>query len=398
MTSLNQLFEKYLNNKCSDTEILSLLEYFNVNEKETELRNLILQELQRPGEPAIVVRNLDDRLDAVYAGVKRKIGAAEVTAVKKVRLWPRIAVAAAVGLAIIAAGLFYFRGEKNIPDQAGIYKGNTAPGKVGATLILADGKQIKLSDAANGEIAREAGIIVTKTTDGQLLYEIKGAAGTSEKMNTLSTAKGETYIITLPDKSKVWLNSASSLTYSAALTDHGIRKVKLEGEAYFEISKDKSHPFIVATKRQQTEVLGTHFNINSYADEQSEKTTLLEGSVKVSSLSAAAQTGEDSILKPGQQAVLNPKGNIMVQQVSVNDAVAWKNGKFVFDNESIESIMRRLVRWYDLDVVYENEAVKNIPFTGSISRYDDISKILDKITYTQNIHFKIEGRRITVMK
>lgn len=307
------------------------------------------------------------------------------------KLWPGIA--AAIAVIILGAGLFYYgflnEGEKR--QVSGKYANDVNPGKMGATLTLASGKKIRLSGAANGEIAKEAGITVTKTADGQLIYEIKSAGGDASKVNTLSTEKGETYIVTLPDKSKVWLNAASSLTYSTRLNEGGRRKVKLEGEAYFEIARDKRHPFIVQTAKQEVEVLGTHFNVNCYSNEPDIRTTLVEGSVKV------ADGKSVSILKPNQQSVLNEHG-INIRQVNAEDEISWKDGVFLFQDETLASIMRRISRWYNVDVVFADGVDRNQLYGGGVSRYNNVSAVLEMLESTKDIHFKIEGRRILVMK
>lgn len=312
---------------------------------------------------------------------------------KERRLWPRMLVAAAI--AALAFSVWVFYPENNtLTKLAETHAQDIKPGSVGATLTLANGKKIRLADADKGEIAKEAGIVVSKTADGQLVYQIKSASGTSENqntINTLSTARGETYMVILPDGSKVWLNAASSLTYAANLLDKGIRKVKLEGEAYFEIFKDKSHPFVVATAGQQVEVLGTHFNINSYADESVTTTTLLEGSVKVSK-GQLSQT-----LKPDQQSLLT-SGNLIVKNVSAQDAIAWKEGVFLFEEEPLESIMKNISRWYDVDVVFEKDVDKKRLYSGGMSKYGHVAAVLEMLEATKNIHFKIEGRRLLVMK
>jgi len=314
-------------------------------------------------------------------------------------LWPKILIAAAVATMIASAGIWFFNNNKEAATDQVAKVNDIAPGKQGATLTLASGKKIKLTEVANGELAKEAGVVITKSANGQLVYDIKGSKTESNKQNTLSTANGETYQVRLPDGSLVWLNAASSLTYSASLIESGLRRVKLDGEGYFEISKDKQHPFIVESHGQEVEVLGTHFNVNSYEDESAIKTTLLEGSVKinVSGLRPSLPQGKSRILKPNEQSQVTSEGKISVTEVVASEAIAWKNGKFIFNEETIESVMRKLSRWYNVEVVYEGD-FSNIRFDGSISRSDKISKILDKITFTQAVKFKIDGRRIYVTK
>ncbi len=211
-------------------------------------------------------------------------------------------------------------------------------------------------------------------------------------VNTLTTAKGETYQIILPDQTKVWLNAASSIKFPVTFAGLDQRKIQLSGEAYFEVSKDKRHPFIVTTGKQEVEVLGTHFNINSYADEPATKTTLLEGAVKVRSRTAVS---DNVILKPGQQSNLTTPGNITVDEADP-DVTAWKDGKFRFNNTSLESILRQLSRWYNVDINYVN-GVPDEKFTGGIDRNLTASEALDIFRYMK-VRFKIEGRTILVTK
>jgi transmembrane sensor len=308
--------------------------------------------------------------------------------------------AAAIILVTLTFSLYLYKEKRK---NSIVYANDIAPGKVGATLTLSNGKKIKLTESLNGEIAKESGISITKNAAGELIYFISneqnssrpfGGDERSNSINTLSTAKGETYIIVLPDQSKVWMNAASSLTYSATLNDHGMRKVKLDGEAYFEVAKDKAHPFIVESNGQQVEVLGTHFNVNSYNDEESVKTTLIEGSVRVSSLRGMKQTQD---IKPGQQASLLAPGNVEVADIETELFTAWKDNKFIFDNSDIKSVMRIVQRWYNVDVVYLGQ-LPDDNFGGKVSRFDNVSSVLRILESTGGVHFKIEGRKIYVSK
>jgi len=305
-----------------------------------------------------------------------------------VKLWPGFSAAVCTILVLCIAVFFYHK--YNISaDHKNAYVQDVAPGKTGAILTLTNGKKIRLADIGNGEIARQSGVTISKTSNGQLVYQIKSSSGTGGE-NTLSTARGETYILMLPDKSKVWLNAASSITYSVDLLENGIRRVQLQGEAYFEISKDKVHPFIVSTANHDVEVLGTHFNISSYADE-SQITTLLEGSVKVN------KGHLTRTLRPNQQSQF-VSGIFNVKNVIAEDAVAWKDGMFLFEDEPLQSIMKRISRWYNVDVEYEEGVNKNKLYGGGLSKYNQVSSVLDMLESTKNVHFKIEGRRIFVMK
>jgi len=304
------------------------------------------------------------------------------------KLWPKIAIAASLIL-LLGLGLFFYKSTGIFPKvQRGIYANDIAPGKQGATLTLANGLKIKLSDASSGKLALEAGVVITKTEDGHLAYEMQNSQDGADKKNTLSTANGETYQVRLPDGSLVWLNAASSLSYSANLIKQGRRQVKLVGEAYFEIAKDKAHPFVVESQGQEVEVLGTHFNINAYGDEPSIKTTLLEGSIKVD---------RKIIIKPGQQAV-SIDGKILVRQADVESALDWHRGDFVFDDDDFKATMRKISRWYDVEVVYDHSAPEVLLPGGWISRSKSLSAVIKIMELTGKVHFKIEGRRIVVTK
>nr|WP_121271918.1 FecR family protein [Pedobacter schmidteae] len=311
--------------------------------------------------------------------------------VTKTSLWPRIAAAAAIVL-VVGAGVFYFQSNNKAKTEQVVVNAvkDISSGKQGATLTLANGKKIVLSGASKGEIASEAGVSISMAQGGQLIYEIKDQAKRDRyAINTLSTARGETYQVHLPDGTLVWLNAGSTLKYPASFNASKERNIELTGEAYFEVAKDKMHPFKVKSPGQEIEVLGTHFNMNAYADEASVKTTLLEGSVKV--LSGSSST----IIEPGQQA--SSKGQkISVDEVNVNTVIDWKNGLFRFKNEALPSILRKVARWYDVEISYQLD-VKNMPtFSGAVARTENVSAILKMLEETSDVKFSIEGKTIIV--
>ncbi|WP_448635241.1 FecR domain-containing protein [Pedobacter panaciterrae] len=320
--------------------------------------------------------------------------------VKPVRLWPRIAAAASIVLAIGAGIFFYANQSKKDVVQTATYTKDVVPGTAGATLTLANGKKIRLTDAGNGELAIESGVVVTKSADGQLVYTVRGdvavdPATSGENVhkirNVLSTERGETYMVVLPDQSKVWLNAASSLIYNTNMNISKERVVSLEGEAYFEVAKDKSRPFVVISKGQEVEVLGTHFNVNGYEDELATATTLLEGSVKVSAGDVK------QILKPGQQA--KSAGNtINVSRADVETVMDWKNGDFFLNRVDFRTAMRKIARWYNVEVVYDKSVPIDIESSGYISRTNNLSAVLKLIEKSGQVHFRIEDRRIFVSK
>jgi transmembrane sensor len=371
-----KLVQKYLDGMASVEEQDTLDRYYLLFRDEPENTSLLEDEQ---------LHMLEQRMEhGLFARIQQPV--------KVVRIWPRIAISAAVAIIVFGAGLFVYKYQQNTSTAPVVYANDITPGKVGATLTLASGKKIRLGDAANGEIAKEAGIIVTKTADGQIAYEIKESSSGGNKINMLTTAKGETYVLTLPDKSQVWLNAASSLTYAAGLSESGLRKVKLEGEAYFQIAKDKAHPFIVESRGQEVEVLGTHFNISAYGDEPVIKTTLVEGSVKVTA------NHHSKILKPNQQALLSGTDVIQVLDVDAEYDVAWKNGFFLFNGERLESIMNKIARWYNIEVAYADPALKSKTFIGTISRFEKVSKVLNMLERTEVASFRIEGNKIIIDK
>lgn len=340
--------------------------------------------------------NLVDQNDAI-AKFQLRIANKNHRIAKKKSGFIRWAAAAVVFLAV-ATSIYLFT-NKDILATIGKreYASDALPGGNKAILVLANGKRISLTDVNNGDIVEEAGLSITKTSDGQLVYTVKNSSSDSNQeqaFNTIETPKGGMWQVKLPDGSAVWLNAASSLTYPLAFSNGKNRMVELKGEAYFEIAKDPLHPFVVKTSKQDVQVLGTHFNINSYSDEMTVKTTLLEGSVLVSPNQGIA---EPLVLKPGEQAVLTTAG-IDVREVDTDEAIDWKNGYFMFNNEKQESIMRKIARWYNVKVTYADAEARAVTYYGSISRFENVSKVLRKFEQTGEVRFEINNDQITVYK
>ncbi len=286
------------------------------------------------------------------------------------------------------AFLVYHSAKQTKNIEAALYSNDVAPGKQGATLTLANGQKILINDALTGSIASQAGVKISKAANGQIIYEVTDQHSARLEYNTLSTTQGEQTQVLLPDGSVVFLNAASSLRYPTSFAKQTNRKVSLKGEGYFEIFKDKAHPFIVATDRQEVKVLGTHFNIYAYGDEKNTLTTLLEGSIQINN---------GTVLKPGQQADLRQSGSLEVRDVESADAIAWKDGIFIFE-EDLGSIMRKVSRWYNVKVEYQDEHLKALTFGGRISRFDNVSQVFRLLQKAGDVRFKIEGRNVTVMK
>ncbi|MDR6786453.1 transmembrane sensor [Pedobacter africanus] len=314
---------------------------------------------------------------------------------QKRSLWPRYAGIAAAVAAITFGIWFYTSRNTNTLPHPELVAGSQdiAPGKNTATLSLAGGKAITLSDAHTGVIIDASQIKYNDGSDVGALAPL-GRDGEAREGSTLTltTPRGGTYQITLPDGTKVWLNAASSLTYHMPLKERGgVRKVELSGEAYFEVFRNKLQPFVVNSKKMELTVLGTHFNVNAYNDETNIKATLLEGSVRVRSTASPPVT-----LKPNQQAVVK-ENDIDCILVDPEQSVAWKNNKFMFDDQSITYVMRMIARWYDVEVIYTG-AVPTNKFWGAVSKYENVSEVLKSLESTGKVHFKIEDRKIYVSK
>lgn len=382
-----ELIDLYLKEECSPAQKELVTQWY-------EKYRVTDQEFYN-GDAAQVRGSLEKSL----SGLREKINAAnDKVEVPVKKIWPKRLIAAAILLISCSAALLFYNNYQS--GAANFYANDIAPGKNKAILTLADGSKIALDDAAQGEIASQSGIKITKTTDGQLVYEINPSSNAGSKAalyNTISTPAGGQYQVKLPDGTNVWLNAMSSLKFPASFAGLEERRVTLTGEGYFEVTKleqeintrdrkNRRVPFFVVTNKQEVEVLGTHFNICAYSDDNMTRTTLLEGSVNIN---------RSTLLKPGEEA-LNSGNSLLVKETDTEEAVAWKNGKFKFSNENIKDLMRKLARWYDVEIIYDGQ-MTNKDFSGSVSRFAHISKVLDVLQSTNTVHFKVEGRRITVM-
>ena len=306
--------------------------------------------------------------------------------------------AAAIILIALSVGINYQFSTVKMNQQQ-IIANEIHPGGNKAYLTLSDGERISLTDAENGDVAKQSGITITKSFEGQLIYSTEPTENSELiKYNNISTPRGGQFKVVLPDGSTVWLNSESSLTYPTTFSSLDKRRVELEGEAYFEIAHNKKKPFIVHTisssngMSQDVEVLGTHFNINGYENEAVIKTTLLEGSIRV----LVEQSKQSFLLKPGQQSKLSNK-ELLIELADIDSELAWKNGDFIFNNESLSSIMKKIERWYDVEVVYQTK-ITDRKFTGAVSRSKNLSAVLQIMELTGKITFKIEGRRVIIIE
>lgn len=362
---LKDLLKKHKEGICSPSEREELLQWLNTyNEDQTEI------------EPEVIDRlGQEVRLELFKLKAKSP----------DFSLWSILSTVATLTL-IAFITFFYFKPATAPLKSASVQ--DILPGTNRATITLANGKIINLSSTKTGVAIHSTGLTYT---DGTPI--LKSATSDAAGLATITTPKGGEYHIILSDGTEVWLNAASTLKYPITFSAFGYRAVELKGgEAYFQVAKDRNRPFVVTSAGQQVLVLGTHFNINTYNIEAI-KTTLTEGAVRVSGKDAAKDT---RTLVPGQQAVNNGK-SIKVNTVDTDIELAWKKGKIQFARADLITVMGMISRWYDVEVSYQYYPADG-KFTGSVSRSTSISEVLDLLESTGEASFKIEGRRVLIMK
>jgi hypothetical protein len=401
---LRILLEQYFNDTIGSDDCRELLNYLNDNPG--EVFNAVDESvLNLDAAPAF------DNIQAqkVFAGIKADTRFTQpqedeavvvpiVAKVSSIKLYAAFIKIAAAVLVFGTVGFYFVQKHKKAAGQnevVAVQPAKILPGSNKAILTLASGKSIVLDSAENGALASTGKSQVNKVGDGKLVYDaLPGAAhaGVNAVLyNTLTIPPGGQYQVVLPDGTQVWLNSSSALSYPTEFAGNE-RRVKLTGEAYFEVAKNKDKPFYVEMNNTQIRVLGTHFDVSAYSDDSAITTTLLEGLVQVS------KNDKQALLKPGQQAVVdNGADNIAISKVNTNTAVAWKNGYFVFEDEDIATIMKKVSRWYNADVEYK-ASFDGQRFGGTFARSKSIAELLKNLEQIGKVHFKITGRRITVMQ
>lgn len=392
-----ELFERLLQSDLSAHDAQQLLDWLGSEEADPLAASLILEQLQIEGAEldAATLQALDVRLQHILRTPQQS------EEVPRIPFYRRTAwrAAAAIVILLSVGGYFLWKqsADKPVDKIAQSGPADIEPGKEGAILTLADGRQVVLDSMGNGMVAVQEGSSIL-LQNGELKYQAGDAAG-DILYNTVSTPKGRQFRLQLADGTRVWLNAASSLRYPAVFVG-AERLVEVTGEVYFEVARQtdgqgKRKPFKVKINDDtQVEVLGTHFNINSYTDEASINTTLLEGAVRVHN---GKQT---TLLKPGQQAQVNHgiaanKPITVVNNVALTKVMAWKDGLFDFQDASLEEVMRQLERWYDLEIVYEKDIPK-LEFVGKMGRDLSLANVLRGLEMS-NVHFRIEeGRKLIV--
>jgi transmembrane sensor len=358
-----KLLHRYNAGKCTEAEKALLESWY----KEFEFQKL----------PELTNDQLAEILSIQIPSPQRKIKS----------LIPWISSAAAVLLLCLSVGGYFLWHKHHLPQVAEKYTYNVPPGTDKAILTLANGKKMVLSANQVGKLAEQGGVTVDRTADGKVLYTTseKQSPTVATLFNTLNTPRGGQYSLVLSDGTKVWLNAASSIKFPVAFNANE-RKVEITGEAYFEVVHDATKPFRIIVGNRIIEDLGTQFNVNSYVDEPLTKVTLITGSVKISG------NNQNIILKPGQQSQfpsqLAGQGFRITDNADVAEAVAWKNGLFKFHKASLQTVMRQLSRWYNVNVNYEGK-IPDVEFSGEITRNVNMSEVLDILSYLK-VHFKMK--------
>jgi ferric-dicitrate binding protein FerR (iron transport regulator) len=380
------LVQKYRDQQIAESELEELRQWMREHADSNLITEAIEEDMLMTGQAEIINAELLEKMFGKVMSADRPIVQAPVR-----RMWTRWVAAASI-IVVLGVGsylVFFNKAGKPVGDKTEVAKVNDVPAPTGtkAMITLADGTKVYLDSVSNGTLATQGNIKVVKLANGQIAYQSANGEVLKEmKYNTLNNPRGSKVIdMQLSDGSHVWLNAGSSVTYPVAFIGSE-RKVTITGEAYFEVAHDASKPFVVSKNDVSVIVLGTHFNVNAYDDEDALRVTLLEGSVKVGGK-------KEVVIKPGEQAVVGDDIKVK-KDVDVDEVMAWKNGKFYFNEADIQTIMRQVARWYDVDVVYQG-GVPQGHFTGKPSRELTASEMLKIVEYS-GVKIKIEGKKIVV--
>lgn len=444
------LFNRLLEGELSPQDTDDIIAWLGKEELDSDTKELIVAQLKQFVDPEKispqVILALEAKLPAIFrlaseeatvASSDQQSNSIEIASENRVdnirpahrihflkTAWFRYAAAILIVFGSVAYLWINNRNDKDLAAATDNKRlsSDVGPGGEKAVLTLADGRKIILDSAANGNLAQQGNAQIVKLSNGQLTYNLKGSSSKEIMWNTMATPKGGQYQLTLPDDTKVWLNAASSITYPAVFVGNK-REVKIAGEVYFEVAKNKQKPFVVdVDEKSLVEALGTSFNINSYTDEESIKTTLLEGSVRVLKTNTTATAtspglqpksseADDKlkgavILKPGQQATIavvasadsqleNTAGISIVNNPDIEKTLAWKNGLFNFNGVDLYALMRQLERWYDIKVQYQG-SVPNVIFKGEMYRNVNLSDVLAALQ-KMGVKFRMDGKTLIVL-
>ena len=398
--TFKELLEKFRSGTITGDEVILLQEMIVKDEYSGQLSGAIDTDWYDTKNYAD-----EETLGLIYNSIQLKKAEIENTTeakVLRIKPWVR-RLAAAVLIGVIAGGAWLLidrSNNKTTVTPTSVAQEITAPHTNRATITLADGTNVFLDSAGNGQLAQQGNVKLVKLANGRIAYQHgNGALALKPEYNTLTNPRGSQVItMRLADGSHVWLNAGSSITYPVAFIGNE-RKVNISGEAYFEIAHDPTKPFFVTNGDVQVQVLGTHFNVNAYDNESEVKVTLLEGSVEVKSEKSKVK------IVPGQQAVATLNPNPLNSQptesklstlasIDLEAVMAWKNGKFFFNETSINDIMKEVARWYDVEVVYA--APVNERMNGELPRTSNLADLTRLLEATKLVRFEINNKTVTV--
>jgi transmembrane sensor len=391
----SDLLKGFLDHSLNEDELLLFLELLQVPDNLSIAQDQLDQDLEAGTFEGLTRRG---QLEEAYKALQGKMHPAiNEHNSRNTHIWSGRWWMAAAAVAIITGTTLLLFVHTRPTDKTTVtvsissLKNDVSPGSARPQLTLANGTTIGLDSAKNGLLARQGTAHIVKKADGRIAYEANGDKDI--QYNTLTVPRGcKVAQLQLSDGSEAFLNAGSSITFPTAFKGK-TREITMTGEAYFEIANKSGAPFIVKKGEMNIQVLGTHFDVSAYDDEEAMKVTLLEGAVKVS------KGAEGVLLKPGQQAKL-PREDAafafkVFNDVDTTEVMAWKNGRFELNGTTLKEIMRQIARWYDVEVIYEGK-VGDPHFTGGISRDVPVSQVFDMLEATEAIYFRIEGRKVTV--
>lgn len=382
---IKYLFKRYIDSIETPEELAELMDIIESDDHKNTVEQLI--DSARQTVDRDVQLNLE-QTERLYSAIRPQSGDAQIIPMSPGRKWRRMSLAAAIIAGLSIGGYFIFFNNKTTNETATVQPAASdveAPKTSLATITLADGRTVALDSLKS---ITQDNVQLKRTADGKLVY-----SGNTNALayNTLSNPRGSQVIdITLADGSRVWLNAGSQITYPVAFAGNE-RKVAMKGEAYFEVAHDASKPFYVSKDAMQVQVLGTHFNVNAYDDDKNAQVTLLEGSVKVKAENSV-------VLKPGEQAVLSGAHSPFTIDHSpdLEQVMAWKNGLFEFNETDIQTVMKQIERWYDVQVEFDGSFSQH--FNGAIKRQENVSKVLKMLEKTGGLRFSLSGKKVIVKK
>ena len=391
-TQFSILFSKYTNGSATPKEIHAFFQMLDDPDHQAELKGLVELAMETFDESVYLESEEKQTiLNSIFSLSSVKIDSRKF---KTQRIWPRFVAAASILLVLSITAYFSLNRRNAVEAVKNSHEQNIESAIAKATLSLSNGQKITLTGGLAGNLSKQGSTIIQVKQGKFISYESnenKNATQQIKQFNTLSTARGQQspYTLILSDGTKVWLNAASSITFPVVFQGKQ-RTVNITGEVYFEVAHNPAKPFIVSSKRQVVEVLGTHFNIMAYPDEAVDQTTLFQGSVKITS------NNRMKLLIPGQQAQVDDHKISVSAAVDLEDVMSWKNGYFKF-NEPLKSILDKISRWYNVEVIYDLRTNQGQSFSGEVSRSTNLNTLLKVIESTGNVHFKLEGRRLNVM-